>query len=193
MTIALCLGGAECVWQDADAAFALFKPDAVYACNDIAARWPGPIDFMCSLHAEHIGKWKAERARRGHPGVYRTVAPATIENPKLRQAERPPQIIQRVEPFKFSDSAIFSGSSGLYTAKIAMADGHKVVMAGVPLDGSNNFARGKPWLDVAAYVQGWEAAIPILRARVRSMSGRTADVLGKPTSEWLAETLPKAG
>lgn len=87
------------------------------------------------------------------------------------------------------------GTSGLFAVKIALALGSsKIIICGIPMDGSGHYfdppdakknntddfsnkAGFAPWHDVAR--------IQIASDRVRSMSGRTAQLFGKPTKEWV--------
>lgn len=56
--LALVLGSGACVWHDVAAFQALeVTPDAVLACNDMIAAWPGPVTVACSLHADKIQGW----------------------------------------------------------------------------------------------------------------------------------------
>lgn len=184
MTRALVLGSAECVWRDADAALELFRPDAIYACNDIGARWPGPLDVWCTLHPEHFARWLAQRARRGHAPAAQIVSHLELTKEKHRFN------VDRLAPYRWpeSEGQSASGSSGLFAAKLAQDDGHdRIVLAGIPMTReAGNIARAGAWHEREHFVRGWELALPRIRARVRSMSGWTQQLLGSPTPEWLA-------
>ena len=90
------------------------------------------------------------------------------------------------------------GTSGLFAVKIALLLGYeKIIVCGVPMDNSGHYfdpddvnvnqaakfgddkATIAPWSDIA------KREVP--KQRVRSMSGRTATILGKPTKEWVAQ------
>ena len=165
----LVLGGGLCVWKDAEAALALFEPDAVIAINDMIPRWPGPIDYACSLHDDKIARWKASR-----PGN------------KLYQvwSRKRSKGIDRV-------TNDWGGSSGLYACKILMQEGFdRIVLAGVPMvPAEKNVARNQVWNAAKSYRKAWERHAEI-KQFVRSISGWTKDLLGYPTPEWLGVEAP---
>jgi hypothetical protein len=86
----------------------------------------------------------------------------------------------------------WDGTGGLFAAKIALAMGfERIVLCGIPMDDSghwyskNDDTRGleifiQPWVDFATRLD--------VINRVRSLSGRTRQLLGAPTREFL--TLP---
>ena len=65
MKTCLILGGAECVFDDAEAALKLFEPDIIIAVNDIVLTWKGRIDILVTLHPEKF----AAKAIAAHPGI----------------------------------------------------------------------------------------------------------------------------
>lgn len=76
-----------------------------------------------------------------------------------------------------------SGSTSLFAAKIALRMGFDAILAGVPFDASGHYysAPGIGWdFPVLEDWPEWEAAAPLLKGRVTSMSGRTRDLLGAP-------------
>src|SRR5215475_8711386 len=57
-----------------------------------------------------------------------------------------------------------------------------------PLTGeAGHFARGKPWLHVNVFTEAWKETEPVMRGKVKSLSGWTQQLLGAPTEEWLAQ------
>jgi hypothetical protein len=87
------------------------------------------------------------------------------------------------------------GSSGFFATKVALDDGAThVVLAGIPIEASAGhifrpgpWDAGQPTNPADSYQLTWQllAEQGHLR-RVRSLSGFTATLLGKPTKEWLA-------
>lgn len=78
-----------------------------------------------------------------------------------------------------------SGSSALLGALAALKLGYRrIVLCGCPLTGKN-LAGG----DYDNFRIGWTNKQKFLDDRVRSMSGWTAELLGRPTDEWLLEAL----
>ena len=63
-SLALILGGADCVWDDLEAVGRLCDvPSAVVlAVNDVGYAYPGRVDHWCSLHPENFERWEAKRA-----------------------------------------------------------------------------------------------------------------------------------
>lgn len=166
--LALVLGGAACVWDDARALLALAAPDAIFAINDMIPRWPGRVDYAVTLHPDKLGDWLALRRDNGFgpPG----------EVWAHRRAEH---------VTKFTND--WAGSSGLFSIKIAIGEGFGgVVVAGVPMDSSEHFVRGKPWGSARAFQKGWIKNMAAIKPVARGMSGWPREQLGPPTPEWLA-------
>jgi len=170
MTVALILGGAACVWDDARAALKWAKPDIVIAMNDMIPRWPGHIDHAVSLHPKNYPGWLDARRAAGRPD------PGLVWS--YRQAPR----VQKI-------TNDWRGSSGLFAVKVALVcmSMHGAILAGVPLDRSNHFVRDKPWTDAYAFFPGWADRKREIAPRVRSMSGWTRQQFGEPDAAWLAK------
>lgn len=179
MTVALVLGGASCVWDDVQAAMDLGEFDAVVACNDVGAAWPGHIDAWVSLHADKFKFWAARRDKAGF-------APASDIFAHAGQGTRL-QRVTRTTGFRFPGQES-TGSSGLFALKVALADlGHdKAVLCGIPLSPERaHFFDERTWNAANAYKQGWKEALPQIANRARSMSGWTSDLLGRPDEGWM--------
>ncbi len=183
--IALVVGCAPCVWEDVEASFELGAYDAVYCVKQIGIHWPGSFDVWVTLHPEHMDEFEADRHTRGLPNGYEIVAPPPDE---LGSHGAKGRIGRRVS-YKFDGGG--STSSGIYAAKVALEDGFDVVLAGVPLDDSGHFLplttnnygqrRGDIWSRRPdAFITEFHRAVPYLMGRVKSMSGYTMKVLGKP-------------
>lgn len=161
--IALILGGAPSVFDEAQAAAALLnRRHLVVAANLAGIHWPGKLDGWVSLHGNLLPKWVAERA--GEPAG------------RLFTVETTPER--------------WSGSSGLYAAQCALFEmgAAGAVLCGVPLQSeAGHFDRppGARWEAVGDYRQAFAAALPEIGGRIRSMGGWTAHLLGKPTAEWV--------
>lgn len=175
--LALCIGGAECVWDDL-ARFGEFhcEPDLVVACNDIITKWPDRLDAAVSMHPEQMGRWLRERAINHLPPPARVFAHLYAHD-VYTAFERVPHLF---------DGATESGSSGLFCVQVAMQQlgATKVVCAGMPMDGAPHFYGGKGWDGAQLHRVGWRQALPHL-ANVRSMSGWTRELVGAPTKEWI--------
>lgn len=184
MTTALVLGGAACVWADVAAALELGEFDGVVACNDAAAEWPGPLDALVTLHAEKADLWRARRSRRG------LGAPARIIGHLEAKGRSGACSVAEFVEYRFPGQ-VATGSSGLFALKAALVDlsFDKAVLCGVPMNDAPHFFDDAAWRGARSHAAGWQEALPAIGDRARSMSGRTAEWLGRPTSEWLSATL----
>lgn len=188
MTIALILGGADCVWRDVEAALALGEFDAVLTCNDITVAWPGPIDAAVSLHAEKWPMWLRRRELRGNPPPARVVGHIEM----TRGGQTLPACVTDWVQQRFEGQKE-SGSSGLFTAKVALdVLGHdRAVLCGVPMTAeARHFFDKRSWGGAAGHRRGWNQAQPAIVGRLKSMSGWTRDLLGAPTAPWIAGEEP---
>lgn len=178
------IGGSARVWKDIEAALEITEADGVVAANDVAAAWPGKLDAFVSLHGEKMGMWTERRRRAGFPDPERTFAHDTLKSGVLKV----PDCITDFTPWRFNGQED-SGSSGLFALKVALIDlgFDKAVLCGVPLEAaSGHFFDLQPWGGAEAHRRGWRQALPAIRDRARSMSGWTQELLGEPTTEWLA-------
>lgn len=182
---AVVIGGAACVWQDLAAAEKLADFDVVIAVNDAGAEFPGIVDYWITLHPEHFPRWLERRRSAGRPEPLETVAHEGNSGVGRRNG--------------FATSILWPytwpGSSGLFAVEFALkrlrAD--RIVLCGVPMDTRGHFAGALmhpdpngPWIGAKGFWPAWEAAHEHIRDHVRSMSGRTRDLLGEPTRHWLA-------
>lgn len=175
MNTCLILGGASSVWNDAAAAFDLFRPDMVIAVNDMIGSWPDYLDIAASLHPEKLHIWLNERRHNGFNEPQTWAHKASGPNGKVEA---------RID--RTTDD--WAGSSGLFAVKVALKCGcDRVVLAGVPMsaDGAH-FFDAEPWQEASAYHKAWLKYQSEIAPFVRSMSGWTADLLGRPDASWLA-------
>tara|TARA_R110002020_G_scaffold382741_1_gene593436 strand:+ start:305 stop:817 length:513 start_codon:yes stop_codon:yes gene_type:complete len=163
----LVLGCADTVWRDAEAAMQMAEFDAVLAVNHMIRDWPGRLDYAASLHPEHIEGWMKDRrgtesappAKWGHSGTRVRGLDGIIRD--------------------------WGGSSGLFGCQIGMAEGFdRIVVAGVPLTSTPHYHAGYSFA-APQYRKGWKDHVEDIRPFVRSMSGWTKSLLGRPTKEWM--------
>jgi hypothetical protein len=77
------------------------------------------------------------------------------------------------------------GSSALLGVLAGIKEGYeKIVLCGCPMEGANP---GHPGADYSMFQNKWTETVGILGNYVRSMSGFTMQLLGKPTKWWLNE------
>lgn len=178
--IALCLGGAASVWDELKAAQALVgaRPHIIVACNHAGIQYPGRIDAWATLHNERFNGWREERAARGGNTDYRAFIHA-----RMRGVEA------EVEPHGWY------GSSGLYMAQVALnrLGAAGAILCGVPMDADQPHIHwpGR-WQDTGRYRPGFEAA-KADGANIRSMSGWTEEIFGRPSAAWIQGCAQAAG
>lgn len=170
--IAICLGGARTVWDDLERAKALVG-DALHivvAANHVGIVYPGRLDAWATLHHELIDGWREDRAAAGLNQDYRTFIHAPRRGVRAE-----------VEPQSWY------GSSGLYAAQAALGPlgANGVILCGVPMDPDAGHITGAAvWPHVERYRQGFERARSD-GANIRSISGWSANLFGRPDAEWL--------
>lgn len=174
--IALCLGGARSVWDDFATARDLTRNanTVVIACNFAGIEYEGRLDVWATLHHEMFQAWRQLRAERGYNTDYRAIIHEKGRH--VPDAEIVPHG--------------WYGSSGLYMAQVALeALGCTgAILCGVPMDEEAGHIHWPgDWKHTHRYRGGVEQA-KADGANIRSMSGWTAGVLGRPTPEWLSET-----
>jgi hypothetical protein len=183
---ALVLGGASCVWQDLltfEQGFDRSWDGLVVAANDVGAHWPRDLDHWVTLHSDKFPSWQDLRAAHGFAAGYRTWC-------RWYRPDIPVDF--RVRPWA-------GGSSGMLAVQVAL-EGlgcTHVVLCGVPMTQTPHFAETKErfhsvWIAANAHWRDWEKCRAQFGDRVRSMSGRTRELLGAPSLEWFGRT-PEAG
>lgn len=170
--LAAVLGGARGVWAELSELEAMLgrRPGLIVGTNDAGVVYPGHLDAWATLHHERFAEW---RRRRAGNQDYRAIIHAPLSGLDA-------EVVRER----------WSGSSGLFAAQVALqelgADG--VVLCGCPLTPeAAHFFNGAPWTDADVFRRGFEAAHPVIRDTVRSMSGWTRDLLGLPDPQWLID------
>lgn len=168
--IALILGGAPSIWLELEAAKAMLsRPCVVVAANLAGIECPDRIDGWATLHPDRLNWWAAERAGNKD---FRPFAPE--------------QVLGR--PDFTPTPERWPGSSGLYAAQVALFElgAAGVILCGVPMESrAGHFTGRTPWESVIDYRRAFQAALPEIGGRVRSMGGWTQNLFGAPTREWI--------
>lgn len=176
MKYALILGGADCLQADREAALKLFTPDYIVATNEAGRDYAGELDVWVTMHPEKIQGWLKERAKAGR------LPAKALWKPQHRNG--PTGLEMRGIPS-------WGGSSGLLAcAGVKLALECRGVLAGCPMtiEGSHYWDKNhRPWGEAPRYWDNWIRFYPQIRDCIRSMSGKTKELLGAPTREWLGK------
>lgn len=180
MKILVALGGSNSVWDDfAYTEYILASQSFdVGATNDAGGRYKGELTLWCSLHPEKAGPWQRERQRRDGNEDYKFITHKGGVGNNFNNVRIDRIITER-----------FKGSSGLYLAQNGVQLGYShVICCGMPMSSSGaHFFNSEPWEEADKYRRGWLLAHKDqeMRMKIRSMSGWTAAVFGRPNQTWL--------
>lgn len=182
MRTALIIGRAGGTWDDVAAAASFLRMpfDLVVAVNDSGHDYPR-VDHWVSFHGDKFERWIKVREERGYPPVKRMW---TSTCGRLESAYE-----KRLGQLGVAKVAYAGGgSSGLVAAVVARVhlEASHIVLAGVPMDSeAGHYNAHGPWKEATKHRSAWEAKRDELGPYLRSMSGWTAAVFGRPTREWL--------
>jgi len=127
-------------------------------------KYAWPIKYVATYHPVEIPQIRSHRELAGGNTDYLVISMEAREG------------VDIVEPFEPP-----SGSSALLGVQAALRLGYKkIILCGCPLIGKN--AAGGTY---ETFQKGWRFHAAKLKDCVRSMSGWTADFLGRPTADWL--------
>ena len=181
----LLLGGGKNVWNEYIEAKEFFDKTGynngtyqIMCVNDIAGQFKAePIHHAVSLHKRILPAVRLLRREK-----------SMLEDIVTHSHKAGPQIDI------VWDMPNVGGTSGLFAVQVALALGYKkIIVCGVPMDNSGHYydpdgvnINHATQFDVKSNIMPWRqiASRPMPKVRVRSMSGRTAEVFGKPTEEW---------
>ncbi len=178
MRTALCLGGGSTLDDDLERFAALgIEHHGVVLCNDAGYHWPGEVDAWVSLHPNKLNQWAQRRRALGFPEARRMYGHID------KKAKADSCVHERVE-YRFPNQS-GSGSSGLFTAKVALIDlgFDRAVFCGVPLTETPHFFAKPMWKDAGLFRKAWMSLDDKWKDRMRSMSGWTHVLLGGP-EDW---------
>lgn len=171
--------GSALNWRDdVEAALELSQFEHVVAAKRAGTVWPGKLDAWVFLHPEQVDSEMLLREVYEYPKPTHVVTHAA--HSKARNAT---MIMNHLWP-----GQNISGSSGLFAVKVAqeVLGCDRNVLCGVPIDTSfGKIGTTGPWSGSRRFRKGFEQAMPFIASTCRSMSGFTAELLGKPTREWL--------
>lgn len=184
--LAVILGGANSVWDDLAALKEYRHPDVIIAINDIGSVYPHEIDVWITLHADKLPGWTGRRVASGYPGPKKFITHRPLYKREMSSIFYPPASFE-------VNSPDWGGSSGLFAVRYALEQNYDhIVLCGVPMSPQgNHFFSDAPWMDAERYHKAWKDHFLELVPRVRSMSGWTMGLLGKPSLSWLRKENPE--
>jgi hypothetical protein len=183
---ALVIGAAECVLDDLEAleGTAPLSAFEVFAANDGGVIWPGRLDHWCSLHPDELPERRRRREAAGGPNGYLTWSTHGG--------------VDRILPHDFD---VADGGSAVLASCVARYLGRdrKIVWAGCPITPTpyqvEHMHHGKgAWPHANIYQRALPSLVrqkSWLSAQIRSMSGFSAELFGKPDRAWLGLPEPK--
>jgi hypothetical protein len=165
--VAIIVGGARSVWEEVGATAALLAEAGTearwFVINDMIPMFPGSCTAV-SLHVERIKGWLERRAKAGWPKPDEVWAHA-----------------KHAEATHFTED--WRGSSGLFAIAVARQLGYdRIVLCGIPMrPDAGHIVRGAAlWNAAEQFMGGWKMHEKEIAPHVRSWSGVTAEMFGKP-------------
>lgn len=193
------IGGGHTVLDDWKYYTSMFmdRPDRycdIGVVNDQIYTFQGRVDYFFTLHGEKMEGWFNYRESK-------------VESPEqwsfeiyCHRSERWKNTCHDVakKDFEFNTTKYndilnyeivnqkWEGSSGLYAVQNALELGYeKILLCGIPMDIGRNIFRPRKWKQGDKYWNGWLNAYDTIKNNVRSPSGRTSELLGKPDMNWI--------
>lgn len=168
----LVMGGARCLWSDLDQLDGGVQkwPGEIMAVNDIGAHFQGPLHHWATLHSRYMPGWRAYRQGHCYGDTLRAVTHALDAAPDIDFA-------WRMTPH--------GGNGGLFAALVGLLLGYdRIVLAGIPCDGQGHYF-DPPNVAHSGFGRDdlveWEFfRDAFFGDRVRSLSGKTREILGAP-------------
>jgi hypothetical protein len=170
------LGSANCLDEDLAKLDAIYTgPRIVVAVNDAGWYYRGKLDHWATLHPEYFhkiagsqnGNWLEKRRIAGGDMTFQT------------WSRRAPELVDEIVDH-------WGGSSGMLGVRLHFHLGvWPIVVCGVPMDKRPKFDKPGAWNGGTEFPKDWERLKPDLAGRVRSFSGYTRELLGKPTLAWI--------
>lgn len=169
--VAIIVGGSQSMWSDYEEFRAFNIPHDIITVNLSSIFIPHQVKHIYSWHSRVIGLIKKIR-RHEFPDDNSLVH-------CKKDGDNVDYVWSGMDGFSFS---------GLSAAQFAILMGYKkVVFIGVAMDNSGYFY--KPYFNESLHDKTRMKEIHYMQVvfgdRVRSMSGNTREILGKPTKEWL--------
>lgn len=173
-------GSARCLWDDVKKLAAAWDsgPFDIMAVKQSGMHLPFKFQHWVGAHGERFQYMVPMRREgyyfRGMDKGQRGVHPQ--KNGYKVHSEKQWPLVDYVWPTDMT------GTSALFGTRVGLALGYdEIALCGVPLDKSGRYYDA-PWdsgpdLNVVD-MREWEAFVPVFNGRVKSMSGRTRELLG---------------
>jgi len=157
--VLLIIGSAPCRLEDIKGFKSLYKKAHDVCCiNETGLWYRGPFKYWVSAHADKLLEWAKVKPNAGAE-LWSYRQRAGINHAHVRWD---------------------GGSSSFVAVQFALFawEYRRIVVAGCPLTGENECGR------YDRFLPAWNNLVPDYQHRVRSMSGNTAQVIGKPDKEF---------
>jgi hypothetical protein len=170
--VAIVVGGSNNVLAEVAEAEALVRNSGMepvfIVTNDTIPIIEGEI-IAATLHPHKLPQWLTTREQAGKPKPMEVWAHIHHQN-----------VTNQVNDW--------AGSSGLFSVAVARQKGFdKIILAGVPMKKeAGHIVRKRDWTQVIAFTAAWSRHVKEIAPYVRSMSGWTAELLGKPDAAFLS-------
>lgn len=161
----LIVGGGRCVWDDFDKLGRRWDGD-ILTINDITQHFPLKVKHCYSNDSKMVPRWISARRPR-----YRILFEETIIPHSCNEGD--------VNKWPFRGG----GSSAFIACLVGLGMGYdQITLIGCPLDNSGHYF-DPPWVETKLLREvpegnEWQASKHIFRGKVKSLSGRTKQILG---------------
>lgn len=158
------IGRAPC-WDFDFSRFCQFNIPFDIGAIGLDCPYEGDIEYFFTYHPNDIKQYNEKRKQKGLSLNYTIVSHVFDKD----------NIVSQTEPWESP-----SGSSAMLGTLFSMRIGYeKIVLCGCPLEGNND--KG---FSYKPFRKGWMTRKDKVVNKVRSMSGWTAEFLGKPEKDW---------
>lgn len=164
------LGGSRCVWEDYEKVRK--RGGDIMAVNDIGSHFKGYIRHWVTLHPAYFPGWRTYRD--GHH--YGSGQPYLTHSQKEHKGV---DVVWRV--------ANLGGTSGLFATQVGLMMGYdRITLCGIPMNTEAHYfdppgEERRDFTDKTAHGVWREFSKQYFAGRVKSVSGWTRELLGKPS------------
>ena len=169
----LILGSGTSLWDDLSRYDSIHGDQDRMGVNFTIVHYQGRLQHGVSVHDEELDWWAGFRQRFLQPEV---------DGRMIAHYRLLPTAKVAYQPARAWDINTPSGSSSFFGVMVALALGYeKIILAGVPMDRQGDFYWPHPYDYWGVFGSTWEmAAKEIFQGRVKSLSGKTMEILGEP-------------